>query len=436
LIHELSASDAAARIRARTLTSTALVEACLDRIDAREPEVGAWEHLDRDQALGAAREADRSEPRGPLHGVPIGVKDIIDTADMPTALGSKIHAGRRPQQDAACVAAARAAGAIVLGKTVTTEFAYFTPGKTRNPHDVRRTPGGSSSGSAAAVADDMVPLALGSQTAASVIRPASFCGVFGYKASFGALSLSGIRPFADSLDALGIFARSIADIALLRGVLIDGPGVSADVARIRPLPAPPRIGLCRTAQWMAAEPCARDALEASGEIFRRAGASLQDIELPPGFVALIDAQKTVMAYEAARNYAGEASRHPDLLSEAFRALLDMGARIGRESYDDAKRAIADAGAILPAAFGGCDVLVTPATIGEAPMADAGTGDPLMSRMWTALHLPALAVPVTKGPHGMPVGVQLIAMRGADALLLDVGSWAHQALLVDRHHQTK
>ena len=219
MIHELTASDAAARIRSGKLTSVSLVSACLARIEAREREVGAWQFIDPDLALEQARTADRNPSRGALHGVPIGVKDIIDTVDMPTTLGSAIYAGRRPQWDAACVAAVRAAGAIVLGKTVTTEFAYFQPGKTRNPHDLRHTPGGSSSGSAAAVADFMVPIAFGSQTAASVIRPAAFCGVFGYKASFGELSLSGIRPFAESLDTLGIFARSVADIALVRSVL-------------------------------------------------------------------------------------------------------------------------------------------------------------------------------------------------------------------------
>jgi amidase len=421
--HELSASVAAARIRSGELTSESLVRACLARIEARDGDVGAWQYLDADLAIEQARAADRSQVRGPLHGVPIGVKDIIDTVDMPTTLGSAIYAGRRPLWDAACVAAIRAAGAIVLGKTVTTEFAYFQPGKTRNPHDLRHTPGGSSSGSAAAVADLMVPLALGSQTAASVIRPAAFCGVFGYKASFGELSLSGIRPFAQSLDTLGILARSVDDIALLRGILLG----AMDSAALEPLPAPPKLGVCRTAQWALAEPCTRLAVEAAAERSRRAGARVADVTLPLHFASLIDAQKTIMAYEAASNYLFETTRLAHQLSDAFRALTDSGARTSRESYLDAKRAVAAASADLESLIGDYDALITPATIGEAPPAETGTGDPIMSRMWTALHVPSLAVPVSRGPQGLPVGVQLIALQGADALLLQVGRWVGEAL---------
>ena len=423
MIHELTASDAAARIRAGGLTSEALVSACLARIDARESEVGAWQYLDREQAIDQARAADRTQPRGPLHGVPIGVKDIIDTVDMPTTLGSPLYDGRRPQWDAACVAAARAAGAIVLGKTVTTEFAYFQPGKTRNPHGVQHTPGGSSSGSAAAVADFMVTIAFGSQTAASVIRPAAYCGVFGYKASFGELSLSGIRPFAESLDTLGLLARSVADIALLRSVLLGTP----DCAELTPLSAPPKIGVCRTAQWALADPCTRIAVEASAESCRRAGALVSDVELPAHFAALIDAQKVIMAYEAAHNYIFETTHFAHLLSEPLRVLVDAGRRTSRGSYRDAKRAVALASAELVSIVADHDALITPATIGEAPLAETGTGDPVMSRMWTALHVPSLAVPMTKGPRGLPVGVQLIGASGADELLLQLGQWLSRAL---------
>lgn len=423
MIHELTASEAAARIRAGELTSEALVGACLARIDAREAEVGAWQHVARDQALDEAREADRSSPRGPLHGVPIGVKDIIDTVDMPTTLGSSLYAARRPQWDAACVAAARAAGAIVLGKTVTTEFACFEQGKTRNPHDLRRTPGGSSSGSAAAVADFMVPIAFGSQTAASVIRPAAFCGVLGYKASFGELSLSGIRPLAESLDTLGILARSVADIALLRSVLLAGP----HRAEVTPLPAPPKIGVCRTAQWTLAERSSQMAIEACAECFRRAGARVSDVALPAQFAAVIDAQKTIMVYEAAHNYIFETTRFAHLLSASFRAFCEAGSQVSREDYSSARHTVAFASAELTAVFADYDALITPAAIGEAPLAQAGTGDPVMSRMWTALRVPSLAVPMAKGPQGLPVGVQLIAAERADDRLLQVGQWVTQAL---------
>jgi amidase len=420
--NELSATEALARIRAGNLTSEALVRACLARIDAREAGVGAWQHLDREGALAAARAADGVAPRGALHGIPVGIKDIIDTADAPTALGSAIYATRRPEWDAACVAAIRAAGGIVLGKTVTTEFAYFTPGKTRNPHGLERTPGGSSSGSAAAVADFMVPLALGTQTAGSVIRPAAFCGVLGYKASFGEFTLAGVRPFAESLDTLGGFARSVADLQLLRTVLTGAPVPASDAA---PLPgserAPlPALGWCRTPQWEAAEPCVHDALRAGVERLARAGASVREIALPPRVAALTGAQQTIMAYEAARNYRFEMQRHGERLSERLRALLEAGERTPYAAWVAARRDVAQAQREWPAVLDDCAAVLVPAAVGEAPLAGAGTGDPLMNRIWTALGVPCLALPVQRGPHGLPVGVQLVGAAGADDLLLRVG----------------
>ena len=413
--NELSATEALARMRAGELTSEALVAACLARIDARESAVGAWQHLDRDGALQAARAADRAAPRGLLHGIPVGIKDIIDTADMPTALGSPIYATRRPAWDAACVAAIRAAGGIVLGKTVTTEFAYFTPGKTRNPHDLERTPGGSSSGSAAAVADFMVPLALGTQTAGSVIRPATFCGVLGYKASFAEFTLAGVRPFAESLDTLGGFARDVADLVLLRAVLTGAPVPASDAS---PLPA---LGWCRTPQWDAAEACVRDTLLASVERLGRAGVGVREITLPPRFAALVDAQITINNYEAARNYRFEMERHRERLSERLRALIEAGTRTSYAAWVAARREVAQAQREWPAIAGDCAGVLVPAAVGEAPLAGAGTGDPLMSRIWTALGTPCLAVPVARGPHGLPVGVQLVAAVGDDELLLRAGA---------------
>ena len=416
----LSATQAAKRIREGTLRSETLIQECLERIEAREPQVGAWEYLDPDSALRQARAADRGPSKGALHGVPIGIKDIIDTADMPTTLGSPIYRGRQPQWDAACVAAARAAGAIVLGKTVSTEFAYFQAGKTRNPHSLLHTPGGSSSGSAAAVADGMVPLAFGSQTAASLTRPAAFCGVFGYKASLGELSLSGIRPFAESLDSLGILARSVSDIVLLRTVLIGARhGALDDVA--------PTLGLCRTAQWELADPCGQAAVELCAERLARSGARVIEVELPTHFAALIDAHKCIMAYEAAHNYVYEINHFALQLSEAFRALLETGAEISRDSYLRAKLSVTLATAELPSCFGKCDALIAPSAIGEAPLASDGTGDPVMSRMWTALQLPSLAVPLSHGPSGLPLGMQLITLRHEDDALLRVGEWVSRKL---------
>ncbi|MEO8858268.1 MAG: amidase [Burkholderiaceae bacterium] len=417
MTHALTASAAASRIRAGELTSEALVRACLERIALREPEVGAWEFLAAEQAMAQAREADRSRPCGPLHGVPIGVKDIMDTQDMPTTLGSPIYAGRRPAWDASCVAAARAAGAIVLGKTVSTEFAYFQPGKTRNPHNVLHTPGGSSSGSAAAVAAGMVPFAFGSQTAGSVIRPAAFCGVFGYKASHGEFSLSGIRPFAESLDSLGMLARSIQDIALFRAVLL-----GSSEFELAALQQPPRFGLCRTAQWAVVDAASRQAMEDFTLRCRDAGAFVSEVTLPDHFGALVDVHKTIMAYEAAHNYIHETTCRSAQLSASFLALAASGRQIPRASYAQARESVAVAAHELRSISAGLDALITPAAPGEAPLASTGTGDPIMSRMWTALHLPALSVPVGYGPSGMPLAVQLIAANGADDRLLQVGQW--------------
>ena len=428
MIHELTASEAAARMRAGELTSEALVEACFERIDAREPTVGAWQHLAREQALDEARAADRVPPHGALHGVPIGVKDIFDTFDMPTALGSPIYAARRPASDAACVAAARAAGAIVIGKTVTTEFASYHAGKTRNPHDSRRTPGGSSSGSAAAVADFMVPIAFGTQTAASITRPAAFCGVLGYKASFGECSLSGVRALAQSLDTLGIFARSTADIALMRGVLLGGGG------HLDALTTPPRLGLCPTPQWSSTQPASREALRVAVERLRARGAHIADVVLPASFDALVDAQQTIMTYETARNYVFEMTRYEDRLSASFRSICEAGMRIDRDAYLAARRRVAAGAARFPDALGDCDALITPATLGEAPLLEAGTGDPLMSRIWTALGVPTLAVPVPRAQRSLPVAVQIIGAADADAQLLALGGWVTDALAADDSHR--
>jgi Asp-tRNA(Asn)/Glu-tRNA(Gln) amidotransferase A subunit family amidase len=417
LIGALSASRAAAQIRAGTLSCEELMLSCLARIAQREPQVGAWQFLDATRALERARAADKLAPQGPLHGIPVGIKDIIDTVDMPTTLGSQIYAKRQPQWDAACVAALRAAGAIVLGKTVSTEFAYFQPGKTRHPHDLLHTPGGSSSGSAAAVADFMVPVALGSQTAASVTRPAAFCGVYGYKASHGEFSLSGIRPFAESLDSLGVLARSVDDIVLMRSVLLGGIPIDH-----RPLAAPPRLAVCRTAQWSQAEPQAQNALETVVQACRKAGSVVSELELPAQFAGLIDAQKKIMAYEAAHNYVFETTSCPGQLSAAFLALTESGRNVSRHDYASAKCEVELARNILRRLATDLDAWISPAAIGEAPLATSGTGDPLMSRMWTALQGPSLCVPVGRGAQGLPLAVQLVALAGHDDELLQAGLW--------------
>ena len=414
----LGVADAARRIRAGTLTSEALVRSCLDRIAAREPAVGAWTWIDPEQALAAAREADRSAPTGPLHGVPIGAKDIIDTVDMPTGLGFAPYADRRPSWDAACIAACRRAGAIVLGKTVSTEFAYFAPGKTRHPLDLDATPGGSSSGSAAAVADGMVPMAFGSQTAGSLVRPAAFCGIYGYKGSHREFNLTGIRPLAESLDSLGLLARCVEDLRLLRDVLLDRPVVeSADKwTRL------PRLSLYKTPHWEAVQPAARAALEAAVERLSHAGARVDTLEPPASLERMEDAQRTVMAYEAAQGYVFECARYPRELSSQFRALCDQGRAIARPKYLEALGHVAIAQAEFARAFSGFDAWIAAAALGEAPPASEGTGDPVLSRPWTALQSPAVAIPAGFGPRGLPLGIQLLAPKGSDDALLATAAW--------------
>jgi amidase len=421
----LSAAEAARRIAAGRLSSERLVRACLDRIAERDPEVGAWEQLDPDAAIAQARARDASPPLGPLHGVPVGVKDIIDTADLPTGYGSPIWAGHRPRCDAACVALVRAAGGIVLGKTVTTEFAYFTPGRTANPHDLGHTPGGSSSGSAAAVADHMVPLALGTQTAGSVIRPAAFCGVVGYKPTFGTVSRAGVLPFAESLDTVGAFARDVAGAALLVAVAAARPDLGT-VDADAPARAP-RIGVHPATSWGSAAEASRHALADAAARLDRAGAEVADADPPAWFADLPDAQRTVMAFEAARAFAPERRDHGDRLSPTLRALLDDGDRHSPAEYLDALRLARAGRQALAALFERHDLLLTPSAPGPAPPGLAATGDPMFNRAWTLLGTPCLHLPTGTAPGGLPVGVQLVGRPGGDAQLLAMAAWAEERL---------
>ncbi|MSP88311.1 MAG: amidase [Alphaproteobacteria bacterium] len=413
----LTAVAAARAIASGVLKAEALVRACLDRIAARESIVGAWTHLDETGAIAAARRVDRGEVKGLLAGVPVGIKDLIDTADMPTGYGSPIYAGHRPAWDAACVTQVRRAGGIVLGKTVTTEFATFTPGKTANPHNPRHTPGGSSSGSAAAVGDHMVPLAFGTQTAASVTRPSSFCGAVGYKATTGSYSLAGIKSLSPSFDTLGVIARSVGDAALMRSVLLGSPDVLCEAA---PAAGALRIGVCRTPWWDAADPSTRQAVETAADRFAKAGHRVRDAKLPPEFAALVDAHKAIMGFEAARALADEHSRHRDKISAGLLQILDGGLAMTHASY---VAACAQAGAArhkLRQVFDGFDCLLAPSAMGEAPAGLNATGDPLFSRMWTLLYVPSLTLPGLTGPQGLPVGVQIICPRGADERLMAIG----------------
>jgi Asp-tRNA(Asn)/Glu-tRNA(Gln) amidotransferase A subunit family amidase len=419
----LSARDAAREIAAGRLGAEALVSACLDRINARERIVGAWHHLDRDAALAAARRCDASPPGGPLHGIPIAVKDLLDTSDMPTGYGSAIYEGHRPVADAACVALARAAGAIVVGKTVTTEFACFTPGKTANPRNPAHTPGGSSSGSAAAVADGMVPLALGTQTAGSVIRPASYCGIVGFKPSFGVIPRAGVKMLADSLDTIGTMARNVEDAAFFAAILGGRPAL-----RHVAIPAAPlRFGFYRTPMWEDAEPCTAAALDHARAALERAGARVAEIAVPPEHQGLTAAQETIMGFELARGLAYERLQHSAELSPRLDQLLDAGMSVGVEAYEAACVETAAARARLDGFFGPCEAMLVPAAPGEAPKGLGYTGNPVFSRMWTLLGVPCVTLPALWGESGLPTGIQLVGRNGQDARLMAAALFAERAL---------
>lgn len=418
--NQLSAAEAAAAIREGRLTSEALVRACLERIEAREASVQAWVALDPEAAIAQARAADAAPSAGPIHGLPVGIKDIIDTADLPTRHGSPIYAENRPMSDASCVAMIRRAGAVVLGKTVTTEFASLTPRETRNPHDPSRTPGGSSSGSAAAVADCMVPLAYGTQTAGSVIRPASFCGVVAYKGSFGALPMAGIKPYGPLLDTLGIFARQVGDTALVRAALTGAPAVPAALPRL------PRIALFRTHEWDRAEAACHDAVEGAARRLAEAGAEVVEVAPPDAFRDLVEAQMLVLAYEGARSYASEYERAPELVSDGMRSEIERGLAIPHADYTAAWALAHECGSLMAGMLESHDCLLTASAPGEAPVGEA-TGDPVFNRGWTFLHAACLTLPAARGPNGMPIGVQAVAGPGRDDHLLRVGQWMEAAL---------
>ena len=422
-LHELTATEVVRAVAGGETTCEAVTRACLDHIAEREPQVQAWRYLNPDLAIGEARRLDRQSNTGALRGVPVGIKDIIDTQDMPTEYGTVIHAGHRPHIDAACVALTRRAGGVVMGKTVTTEFANFTPGKTMNPFDSTRTPGGSSSGSAAAVGGEMVPLALGTQTTASTIRPAAFCGCVGYRPTWGDLRLTGVMEAAGSLDTLGLIARSIDDIALYRDVLL---GVRPESAQPEADTAP-RVGFCRTSFWDRCDESTRTLLEDAAARLSKAGARVADVTLPESFEGLREAHRWISSFEFARARAWEINHHWEKISERLRKnRINDGLNCSFEQYR-ASRAFAErCRAQMDDFFADYDVLLTPAAAGEAPVGIAATGDASFCLFWTTLHVPAITLPLFTGPNGLPVGAQLVARRDADTRLFDVARWVSRA----------
>jgi Asp-tRNA(Asn)/Glu-tRNA(Gln) amidotransferase A subunit family amidase len=414
---DLSAVEAVRLIATGSLTAESLMRSCLERILHREPLVQAFEHIGSDDALDQARALDRIPPRGPLHGLPFAAKDNYDTFDMPTTSGSPIYTGNRPTCDASTVALARGAGAILVGKTVTTEFAYVKPGKTRNPHDPTRAPGGSSSGSAAAVAAGMVPLAFGSQTVGSVIRPAAFCGAAAFKPTFDLLPVTGIKSMAWSLDTAGVFGRTVADCALLVDALL-GTDYLAGLGGAQP----PSIVLCRTHDWPDAQPETGAALEQAGSCFAKAGAKIRAIELPSDFSALRESLMIVLGFEMAKVLAPETARHRHLLSPQLREQVEKGRAIPFAEYSTAKSTAAAYRARLGDLFGDGDVLMAHASSGEAPVGNAYTGFSFFNGVCTMLGTPCVNVPGLKGPKGLPVGVQAVGRIGEDARTLAAANW--------------
>lgn len=422
--HRLPATTLARLIEGGELTAEWVVRSCLDRIAEREPVVRAWAHLDPEAALAAARASDKNGKRGVLKGVPFGVKDIFDTADMPTGYGSPIYIGCRPSFEASAVSLPRAAGAILLGKTVTTEFANRHPGPTSHPKSPFHTPGGSSSGSAAAVADFMVPLAIGTQTGGSVIRPAAYCGVVGFKPSFGLFPPAGMHVNTESLDTVGTMARSVADTALFRAALM---GIPYDPPAMPE--RPPRFALCRTPHWDDASDEAKGVLERAASRLAAAGAQIVDGELPPECADISEIQTKHSAYEGPRVHAPELHRHaallsPDLLDDGK---IATGRKLGHEEFREAWRRADRARAAAKEWAGAFDAILTLPAPGAAPRGLESTGSAIFNGLWTALYMPCLTLPAEETDEGLPLGIQLVGPRHGDARLTEIGLWVERHL---------
>jgi len=416
-LNELSAVEVTRGVAEGRFTCEDVTRACLARIDLREDDVGAWAHLDPDLALARARALDGGGAWGPLRGATVGVKDIIDTFDMPTAMGSPIYDGHRPVADASCVGLSRAAGAVILGKTVTCEFAGRTPRGTRNPLDPARTPGGSSSGSGAAVADFMVHLAFGTQTAGSVLRPSAYCGIVGYKPSFNEFNRFGIKFAAESLDTIGLHGRSVADIDLFAAAL-SGRGTMAP----RPADSAPAIGLCRTPMWDKADAESRHALEDAAARLAKAGCTVRDFTLPEEFARLEGARNIINDVERFRVMAHEWAHARELISPELQVIVRRGGETPHGDYVASLVLAEDCRARMDDLLAGLDVILAPTANGEAPVGLDWTGDPAFQGLWTILFMPAITLPTHAGPNEMPVGIQLIGRRHRDARLLADADW--------------
>ena len=433
-----SASDLIPKLRAGEISSEALVRDCLGRIEATDGVISAWAHLDEDLALAQAKALDglrlAGRPLGHLHGIPVGVKDILDTADMPTEYGSPIYKGHRPERDSTVVAKLREAGAVIMGKTVSTEFAFLTPGKTANPHNADHTPGGSSSGSAAAVAAGHVPLAIGTQTAGSVIRPAAFCGVYGMKPSQGMISRAGVLQTAKNLDQIGGFTRTLADMALLIDALTGYDAVD-EATYARPKPSlregcaaePPVEPDFLWLDLPFEDPLDADARAGYEELRDALGDQIERLDLPESMGNLIDHQRVIHHYEMRRHLAREFEESRDQLSDGMRKTLTNADAISDSDYADSLEAMHSAKLFFAEMFHDYDAVLTPPAIGQAPHGLDTTGDPVFCSMWTLCGLPSLTLPLLEGEQGLPIGVQLVAGIEEDDRLCRTAQWLLNSL---------
>ena len=410
-------------------TTDDVISSYRSRIEGRQPDVQAWQTLNWNFVERQIADLDQRAPdaRAPLYGIPVGVKDIFDTSDLPTAYGSEIYKAHQPTADAAAVARLRAAGAIIMGKTISTEFAYWKPGKTRNPLDLKRTPGGSSAGSAAAVADGMVPFALGSQTAASTIRPASYCGIIGFKPTWGLVSTAGVKALAGSMDTVGIFARTVDCVATVAAVLTGDENLNNDLAN----QSQPRLAVLRAPEWDIVSADALAQINNACSLAQKAGASVCEDSVPMTFMNLAGDQTRLMAFEAVRDLAYERHAHFDELSQPLQDLLILGESISFEDYTAIGRHRDACLANIDDLFGDADAILAPSTLGEAPLLEEGTGDPALSRAWTLLGLPSITVPCGTGKNGLPLGLQIACRFGEDAKLLSVARWFERVLMASK-----
>lgn len=432
-ITSLTAAQALAALQEGRTSAEELVAGCLARIRADEDRVQAWAFIDEERALEQARNVDRirreGHAMGPLHGLPVGVKDVVDTADMPTEDGTVLHAGRRPDHDATIVERLRSAGAIILGKTVTTELATYAPGKTRNPVDPAHTPGGSSSGSAAAVAAHMVPAAIGTQTNGSVIRPAAYCGVYGYKPTFGLVPRHGILAQSHPLDQVGFMARTVEDLAIIAEPLIgyderDPATRPAAAPRLRETamqepPLPPLFAFTKTPNWDDAEEETRLAFD---EVAGALGERAVPFSVPSMFKDAWSWHATIMEADLARNFHDLYERGGDRLSESLRAQIERGRRVTAVDYNNAVARMAATAASFDQLFDRCDAIFTAAAAGPAPRGLASTGSPAFCTLWTFTGMPAVTLPLLRAESGLPMGIQLVGRRGDDARLLRTARW--------------